>query len=124
VGVGLDLRELRRLGHAVVLISNISVLVPLERVVAGVLSYPACRTLRFPSDIRIVHGTAMSITAFPVLARILEERNLLQSPVGIVAISCAAVDDITAWCFWQIDAWVRSELPLVSSGWIGATWSS
>src|SRR5258708_37779354 len=55
-------------------------------------------------------GTAMSITAFPVLARILEERNLLQSPVGIVAISCAAVDDITAWCLLAgLIAWVRSE---------------
>ncbi len=40
----------------------------------------------------------MSITAFPVLARILTERHLLQTPVGNVAIVCAAVDDITAWC--------------------------
>ena len=40
----------------------------------------------------------MSITAFPVLARILSERNLLQSKVGSIAISCAAVDDVTAWC--------------------------
>jgi len=40
----------------------------------------------------------MSVTAFPVLARILTERNMLQSRVGSIAISCAAVDDITAWC--------------------------
>jgi Kef-type K+ transport system membrane component KefB len=40
----------------------------------------------------------MSITAFPVLARILAERNLLRSRVGLIAISCAAVDDVTAWC--------------------------
>jgi K+:H+ antiporter len=39
----------------------------------------------------------MSITAFPVLARILTERNLLRSKVGSVAITCAAVDDVTAW---------------------------
>lgn len=42
-------------------------------------------------------GTAMSITAFPVLARILDERNLLHTKIGTVAISCAAIDDITAW---------------------------
>jgi Kef-type K+ transport system membrane component KefB/nucleotide-binding universal stress UspA family protein len=43
-------------------------------------------------------GAAMSITAFPVLARILTERNLHKSPVGAVTITCAAVDDVTAWC--------------------------
>jgi Kef-type K+ transport system membrane component KefB len=42
-------------------------------------------------------GTAMSVTAFPVLARILTERNLLGTRLGSVAIACAAVDDITAW---------------------------
>ncbi len=40
----------------------------------------------------------MSITAFPVLARILTERNLTRTKVGAVAITCAAVDDVTAWC--------------------------
>jgi Kef-type K+ transport system membrane component KefB len=39
----------------------------------------------------------MSITAFPVLARILEERNLTHTPLGTTAITCAAVDDVTAW---------------------------
>ena len=43
-------------------------------------------------------GAAMSITAFPVLARILSERNLLGSRLGTVAIACAAVDDVTGWC--------------------------
>jgi Kef-type K+ transport system membrane component KefB len=42
-------------------------------------------------------GTAMSITAFPVLARILAERNLVGTQIGALAISCAAVDDISAW---------------------------
>jgi Kef-type K+ transport system membrane component KefB len=43
-------------------------------------------------------GAAMSITAFPVLARILSERGLMQTRVGAVALTCAAVDDVTAWC--------------------------
>src|SRR4029434_3220456 len=40
---------------------------------------------------------SMSITAFPVLARILEERGLSKTALGSTAISCAAVDDVTAW---------------------------
>jgi Kef-type K+ transport system membrane component KefB len=43
-------------------------------------------------------GASMSITAFPVLARILTERNMLQSRLGTIAITCAAVDDVTGWC--------------------------
>ncbi len=40
----------------------------------------------------------MSITAFPVLARIIQERNLTKTPVGILSIASAANDDVTAWC--------------------------
>ena len=44
----------------------------------------------------------MSITAFPVLARILADRKLTQTRVGVFALSCAAVDDVTAWCLLAI----------------------
>ncbi len=43
-------------------------------------------------------GIAMSITAFPVLARILAERNLIRTELGSIALACAAADDVTAWC--------------------------
>jgi Kef-type K+ transport system membrane component KefB len=43
-------------------------------------------------------GVSMSITAFPVLARILSEQRMLRSEIGAMAIACAAVDDITCWC--------------------------
>ena len=43
-------------------------------------------------------GVAMSITAFPVLARILEDRGMTQTYLGSIALTCAAVDDVTAWC--------------------------
>jgi Kef-type K+ transport system membrane component KefB len=111
VGLGLDLQELRRLGRTVVITSNISVLVPL---VAGstlaLYLYPRLSSAKVPLPVfALFMGTAMSITAFPVLARILEERKLLQSRIGVVAISCAAVDDITAWCLLAgLTAWVRS----------------
>ena len=42
-------------------------------------------------------GVAMSITAFPVLARILAERRMIKRPIGSLAIACAAIDDVTAW---------------------------
>jgi Kef-type K+ transport system membrane component KefB len=42
-------------------------------------------------------GISMSITAFPVLARILQERNLSKTFLGSMAVTCAAVDDVTAW---------------------------
>ncbi len=44
----------------------------------------------------------MSITAFPVLARIIEERGLAKSHLGTTAIACAAVDDVTAWCLLAV----------------------
>jgi Kef-type K+ transport system membrane component KefB len=47
-------------------------------------------------------GAAMSITAFPVLARILADRDLMQTRMGTVAITCAAFDDVTAWCLLAI----------------------
>lgn len=49
-------------------------------------------------------GAAMSVTAFPVLARILVERRLLRSRVGAIAIACAAIDDLAAWCILAVVA--------------------
>jgi len=51
----------------------------------------------------------MSVTAFPVLARILSERGLIHTPIGALTIACAAVDDVTAWCLLAfVAAVVRS----------------
>src|SRR5262249_36869964 len=47
-------------------------------------------------------GVAMGITAFPVLARILADRKLMHTRVGVFAISCAAFDDLTAWCLLAV----------------------
>src|SRR5205823_11953301 len=59
--------------------------------------FNATPAMKFTS-VALFMGAAMSITAFPVLARILTERNLHKTNVGAVAITCAAVDDVTAWC--------------------------
>ena len=100
VGLELDLRQLRALGRAAVVTSQVSIIVPfILGSVFAVYLYPR---LSDPSvsftGFALFMGAAMSVTAFPVLARILTERNMLRTRVGSVAITCAAVDDVTAWC--------------------------
>jgi Kef-type K+ transport system membrane component KefB len=100
VGLGIDPRELKKQGHAAVLTSHVSMTAPF--VLAAFLSlylYPRLSddSVAF-SNFALFMGAAMSITAFPVLARILAERNMLGSRLGTVAIACAAVDDVTGWC--------------------------
>src|SRR5882757_8846332 len=100
VGLGINPKELKSHGHAAVLTSHVSITAPF--VLATVLSlylYPRLSddSVSFTS-FALFMGAAMSITAFPVLARILAERDLLGSRLGTVAIACAAVDDVTGWC--------------------------
>ncbi len=100
VGLEFDARLLRGRGHAAVAISHTSIIVPfaLGAVLARYL-YPRLAPEGVPfSSFTLFMGVAMSITAFPVLARILAERRLLKTKIGAIAITCAAVDDVTAWC--------------------------
>jgi Kef-type K+ transport system membrane component KefB len=100
VGLELDLGHLRELGRAAVMTSWVSIVVPFIIGAAFALYlYPRLSdpTVSF-SAFALFMGAAMSVTAFPVLARILAERNMLRTRVGSVAIACAAVDDVTAWC--------------------------
>ena len=100
VGLGINPKELKSQGHAAVLTSHVSITAPF--VAASILAlylYPRLSddSVSF-TNFALFMGAAMSITAFPVLARILTERNALGSRLGTVAIACAAVDDITGWC--------------------------
>lgn len=100
VGLGIEPEELKKQGHAAVLTSHVSITAPF--VLAAFLAlylYPRLSddSVSFTS-FALFMGSAMSITAFPVLARILTERNMLGSRLGTVAIACAAVDDVTGWC--------------------------
>jgi Kef-type K+ transport system membrane component KefB len=100
VGLALNPSELHGYGHAAVLTSHVSIVAPfcLGGLTALYL-YP-----RLSDDgvtftgFALFMGAAMSITAFPVLARILTERGLVRSRMGTLAIACAAVDDVTGWC--------------------------
>jgi Kef-type K+ transport system membrane component KefB len=100
VGIELDLPTLRRKAHAAVMVSHAGILMPfLLGTAFALLLYPLLtisKAIPF-SAFGLFMGIAMSITAFPVLARILEERGLAKSQIGTTAIACAAVDDATAW---------------------------
>ena len=100
VGLELDLGHLRELGRAAVMTSNVSIIAPfILGSTFAVYVYPRLSDQKVSlTGFALFMGAAMSVTAFPVLARILAERNLLRSRVGSVAIACAAVDDVTAWC--------------------------
>jgi Kef-type K+ transport system membrane component KefB len=100
VGQHVRLDEFRGLARSAVIASVSSIVVPFT--LGGLLAFPLHRALSsdavpFPAFVLFM-GAAMSITAFPVLARILTERNLLHTRAGTIAISCAAVDDVVAWC--------------------------
>jgi Kef-type K+ transport system membrane component KefB len=118
VGLELDLNKLRELGRAAVITSQVSIALPFA--LGSLLAYKLYPKFSDPGvsflGFTLFMGSAMSVTAFPVLARILAERNLLRTRVGSVAITCAAVDDVTAWCILAgIIVIVRSstsELPL------------
>jgi len=100
VGMELDTHALRGRRRTALVTSNVSIVVPFALgVLLAVYLYPRLSD----GGVRFLHfalflGAAMSITAFPVLARILTERDLLRTEVGSVAIACAAVDDASAWC--------------------------
>jgi Kef-type K+ transport system membrane component KefB len=100
VGLELDLGHLRELGRAAVMTSQVSIIVPF--VFGAAFAFHLYPDLAPPgvsfTGFALFMGAAMSVTAFPVLARILTERKMLKTSVGSVAIACAAVDDVTAWC--------------------------
>jgi Kef-type K+ transport system membrane component KefB len=99
VGLNLDWASVRKRAGAAIVISHVSIVVPF---LFGVLAAFALYRRHAPAGVpfhafALFMGIAMSITAFPVLARILEDRGLSATPIGSTAIACAAVDDVTAW---------------------------
>jgi Kef-type K+ transport system membrane component KefB len=100
VGMELDVKILKNKAHDAVVISHASIIIPFALGMG--LAYFIYESFA-PSGIQFTSfglflGIAMSITAFPVLARIVQERGLHKTRLGTVAITCAAADDVTAWC--------------------------
>lgn len=104
IGMELDLKVLKNKAHDAVVISHASIVIPFALGLS--LAYFIYHTfapigVEF-SSFGLFMGIAMSITAFPVLARIVQERGMQKTKLGTIAITCAAADDITAWCILAV----------------------
>jgi len=100
VGMELNLRTIKNKANDAIIISHTSIAICF---MAGVLvayylygEFTYQNTLFLP--FALFMGIAMSIAAFPVMARIVHERGINKTPLGTTIITCAAIDDITAWC--------------------------
>ncbi|HLA54843.1 MAG TPA: cation:proton antiporter [Flavobacterium sp.] len=100
IGMELDLKALKNKANDAVVISHASIIFPFALGIG--LSYFIYRQFAPPgvefASFALFMGIAMSITAFPVLARIVQERGIHKTKLGTIVITCAAADDITAWC--------------------------
>jgi len=99
VGMEIDINVLKNKAHDAVVISHASIIVPFS--LGMCLAYYIYQSFA-PVGVRFVSfglfiGIAMSITAFPVLARIVQERGIHKTRLGTIVITCAAADDITGW---------------------------
>ncbi|HEV7369332.1 cation:proton antiporter [Arenibaculum sp.] len=100
IGLELDPDLLRGRRRSSALISGSSIVVPFALgALLALYLYPRLSDGRVgEGSFMLFMGVAMSITAFPVLARILTERGMLRSKIGSITIACAAVGDVAAWC--------------------------
>lgn len=100
IGMELDLKILRNKAKDAVVISHSSIIFPFALGIClayFIYEQFAPGNVQF-SSFALFTGIAMSITAFPVLARIVQERGIHKTKIGTIVITCAAADDITAWC--------------------------
>lgn len=104
IGLELDPKYLKNQLDVAILVSHVSILMPFALgTVLALLLYPlvSSGSVSFTA-FTLFLGAAMSITAFPVLARIITENNLQSTRLGTMALTCAAVDDVTAWCLLAV----------------------
>ena len=116
VGMELDVRQVQRNSHVAIAVSHVSIAFPyllgvlLAYFLYGDLSGPSATFTSFA----LFMGVSMSITAFPVLARILQERGISRTFLGSTAMTCAAVGDVTAWTILAFVVAVAGATSLVS----------
>jgi Kef-type K+ transport system membrane component KefB len=106
IGLELNAALLRQHGRAAAVVSATSIALPFA--LGASIALMLYDSIGGPGVTRVGFavflGAAMAITAFPVLARILSECDLLRSRVGTMALTCAAVDDIAGWCLLSVVA--------------------
>lgn len=111
IGLELNPKYLSGQLEVAILTSHVSILVPFSLgTLLAVLLYPLVSNASVSfTAFALFLGAAMSITAFPVLARIITENNLQRTRLGTLALTCAAVDDVTAWCVLAVAIAVAKE---------------
>lgn len=116
VGLELDLSSIKRSGRAALLISHASIVAPfLLGIVSALFLYKGYSPTGAPfSSFALFIGVSMSVTAFPVLARILSDTGLSKTPAGTIALTCAAIDDATAWCLLAIVIGLLNATPVAA----------
>ncbi len=99
IGMELDLKVLKNKAHDAIVVSHASIIIPFALGMGlAYYIYSSFAPDGVPfSSFGLFLGIAMSVTAFPVLARITQERGIHKSRIGTIVITCAAADDITAW---------------------------
>lgn len=104
IGMELDIDELRHKAKTVLVISNVSIIIPF--IIGVALAYFIFPLFRMPNVSFMVFalfmGISLSITAFPVLARIVKSRGLNKTSFGTLILSVAATADVMAWCILAI----------------------
>ncbi|OKH22188.1 sodium:proton antiporter [Hydrococcus rivularis NIES-593] len=100
IGLELNPKYLKSQLNVAILTSHVSIIVPFSLgSLLALFLYPLVSNSSVSfTAFALFLGAAMSITAFPVLARIITENNLQGTKLGTLALTCAAVDDVTAWC--------------------------
>ncbi|MBW4562581.1 MAG: cation:proton antiporter [Mojavia pulchra JT2-VF2] len=117
IGLELNPKYLSGQLEIAILTSHVSILVPFSLgTLLAVLLYPLVSNASVSfTAFALFLGAAMSITAFPVLARIITENNLQSTRLGTLALTCAAVDDVTAWCLLAVAIAVAREGSIASA---------
>lgn len=104
IGMELDMKVLQKKANEAIVISHASIVIPFALGIGlayFVYDQFAPEGVKFLS-FSLFMGIALSITAFPVLARIVQERGIHKTKLGAIVITCAAADDITAWCILAV----------------------
>ena len=104
IGMELDMKVLKNKANEAIVISHASIVIPFALGIGlayFVYDQFAPEGVKFLS-FSLFMGIALSITAFPVLARIVQERGIHKTKLGAIVITCAAADDITAWCILAV----------------------
>lgn len=123
VGLRLDTGLLKKRTHVLVAISHASIVAPfILGALLAIWLYPRLSSREVPFSVfALFMGVSMSVTAFPVLARILTDRQMTQSRIGALALACAAVDDVTAWCLLALVVGIAQSSPTSAAITVGLT---